>query len=68
MALQMPLGFHAGCLGLRNSLLGSLIEDGHKHFFRSDLVLFMSFCLWVLFMLSWQNYFPFRKGDAEALG
>lgn len=29
---------------------------------------FVSVCLWVLWMLSWQNYFPFRKGDTEVLG
>lgn len=28
----------------------------------------MSVCLWVLWMLSWQNYFPFRKGNTEVLG
>lgn len=65
MALQMPVVFHTGCLGLR-TLLGRLIKNEHKHFFRSDHVLFMS--VWVLSMLSWQNYFPFRKGDAEAFG
>lgn len=44
MALQMPVVFHTGCLGLR-TLLGWLIKNEHKHFFRSDHVLFMSVCL-----------------------
>lgn len=64
----MPVGFDAGCLGLRTLCLVASLKHEHKHFFRSDPVLFLSVCLWVLSMLSWQNYFPFRKGDAEALG
>lgn len=46
--------------------LGSII----KHFFWTAPVLFMSVCLslWALSPLSWQNYFPFGKGDAEAFG